>query len=484
MMYIILLLLLATPAWAFHTPITALGFTQEEINIWVTRASSGPYKTQSDVSTNSPGDWTRILANANTFIASPTAERWTSWDGESGCMDGTVANPGPARHINLMNSAFVYLVTGDTDYLTPVTTELIYHSERPGLDFTDGSLWCADGVAVNPQPIFDAANWLIKLVVAYDFIRSDISAGNRATLDAWYQGMMAHWRDRVDAAFNPGEVWPFYDDRLNGDWNLTATGSTQFNAAITETASEHDETHFGGYIISQGQQAYSNRLGVEVALSGLLGVMYDDATTINSFKSFIKEMLQFVTFPDGTYYEFNRWLATVPPLGLGYSSSHWCYHLLVIEALARHGDRELIDTYSTSNGSGGGNGTTSTTGGPKSVKLVQELFSQLVIPDITRYIPGHDGESNYRIDTEDGVSGEQKAHDIFISLPNLFWRDSSLKDIYMRTAVGAPDYPSAYGGGEKNWGGTQGYIPGFMFMFGDMDGKVFPYEAKGVGVIW
>lgn len=58
---------------------TRLGLfhTSDEVTIWQARAASGPYKTAGDVSTNSPGDFTRIASNASAFLSNPTADRWT-----------------------------------------------------------------------------------------------------------------------------------------------------------------------------------------------------------------------------------------------------------------------------------------------------------------------------------------------------------------------------------------------------------------------
>src|SRR5580765_2202666 len=64
-------LLLQGVAPTIGSAATRLGLhvTDQELAIWQTRATSGPYKTAGDVSTNSPGDWTRINGNANTFRA-------------------------------------------------------------------------------------------------------------------------------------------------------------------------------------------------------------------------------------------------------------------------------------------------------------------------------------------------------------------------------------------------------------------------------
>src|SRR5262249_46634135 len=58
---------------------TRLGLhvTQEELNIWKQRATSGPYRTAEDVSPNSPGDWERIQGYASAFLSSPSSETWS-----------------------------------------------------------------------------------------------------------------------------------------------------------------------------------------------------------------------------------------------------------------------------------------------------------------------------------------------------------------------------------------------------------------------
>jgi len=58
--------------------VTRLGLhvTSAELAVWQTRSTSGPYKSNGDVSTNSPGDWDRIVSNKNSFESSPTSGRW------------------------------------------------------------------------------------------------------------------------------------------------------------------------------------------------------------------------------------------------------------------------------------------------------------------------------------------------------------------------------------------------------------------------
>ena len=72
--YLLWTMLLRSIAFAHPAFAQRLGLhvTQEELNIWKQRASSGPYKTTGDVSTNSPGDWNRIQNNATRkLVGSP-----------------------------------------------------------------------------------------------------------------------------------------------------------------------------------------------------------------------------------------------------------------------------------------------------------------------------------------------------------------------------------------------------------------------------
>src|SRR5687768_1999383 len=127
---------------------TRLGLhvTQEELNIWKQRAKDGPYKTNGDVRTNSPGDWTRILSNANAFRSNPSGERYNGGNvatGPGGCVTNTKGTSGPSlsQGDKLRDAAFVYLVTGDTSYRDAVRAELLAQIAERGVDFTNTAKW-------------------------------------------------------------------------------------------------------------------------------------------------------------------------------------------------------------------------------------------------------------------------------------------------------------------------------------------------------
>src|SRR5688572_18479822 len=77
----------------------ALHATQEEINIWKQRTTSGPYLD----------DWNRILQRASNFKSNPSG----TWAGNttSSCFSPSSNNPNRALSQDLRDAAFVYMVT-------------------------------------------------------------------------------------------------------------------------------------------------------------------------------------------------------------------------------------------------------------------------------------------------------------------------------------------------------------------------------------
>jgi|RhiMetdeSRZDD1v2_1073273.scaffolds.fasta_scaffold1216387_1 hypothetical protein len=129
-----------TPAHAA----TRLGLfhTQEEVNCWRQRAGIDPqgangitcpvkYKNAGDVSTNSPDDWNRIVANAN---AVGSSGRWTSGPQifNGSCVAGDNPNGNWAWAARVRDAAFYDLVTGSTAHRAAVKAELLWQAGPAG----------------------------------------------------------------------------------------------------------------------------------------------------------------------------------------------------------------------------------------------------------------------------------------------------------------------------------------------------------------
>jgi malectin (di-glucose binding ER protein) len=449
---------------------TSIGLhvTQEELNIWRQRAQSGPYKSAGDVQTNSPGDWDRIILKKNTFNSNPSAQRWAGQTSASCWINTPGGNgvlPSRTQGENILAAAFYSLVTGDATSQNNVRDELLAQAAMPGTQWVApqwvASSSCADG----DDASFDIVNWLTKLLFAYDYIRSSLTTTQRSTLDAWFLSAATLWEAATDHII---EVrFP------NRDTDDYATLGVPTTCDFTKV------THYGGYNVCMWwMEAWNNRNSTHERFSALVGIMQNNATLKAKAKRYFKEALTYVTFPDSTIKEYDRWETNNPALG-------WTYAGLFIGALqtmadtfARNGDFELYN-YSTS----AGISAHGTAGGPKSLGQMITLFQQHVNHSVLRYgtdQAGNNGNINYAVDSIDNVSGENYADDHYFAQGNVFYKSNFNKTIYMRTVSGAPAYPSNYStGGWTAFTGEWGVYPAPLLMFGQMEGKVWPYPTGG-----
>jgi hypothetical protein len=454
---------------------TRLGLhvTKEELDIWKQRASSGPYRSIGDVSTNSPGDWTRINNNANSFRSgSATAETWTGQPSGS-CWSSSSnppALPGRTRGEKLRDTAFRYLLTGDVNDRNYVLTGLLNQASQAGTKWNDNNRWqVASGCAVGDSHNHEIAIWLVKILFAYDYIRHSISSADRATLDAWFETAAVFWEKNVHGGsgglFGAAALFP---NRKSNSYTGT------FSCTNTKILYFGGPTYCGNFT-----GVWNNRAGTKVLLMGLVGIMRDNSTLKTEAKRWFREWMRFAVWPDNTESDFNRWTDTYPILGWAYASLNAGAMAVLADTFARAGDRELYE-FSTSEGYP----NVMPSGGPKTLRGVITLHAQHVNHTVVRYgtnQSARNGNVTYRIDSINEISGAAHNNDVNFVLNNLFFKDAFLKSIYMRTAANAPAYPSNPStGGWCKWCGTWGIYPGALFMFGQMEGKVWPYPGTAV----
>jgi hypothetical protein len=224
---------------------------------------------------------------------------------------------------------------------------------------------------------------------------------------------------------------------------------------------------------------YNNRYGSIAKFIGFAGIFYNDKTLKNSSKQFVKEWIIFSMFPDGTIGEYERWKEGFPDLGWSYAAMMIAIATEIADGFAREGDFELYN-YNTDKGAFG------TEGGRKSILLsIKKLFSFLQ-KDCTYKIPVEPGKKypeNYAL--IDGSFEDRNWHtvsDTWFSQCNIFYKDPYLSENYLRKYNGRKPYPEgkklATMGPHQPWSGTWGNYPGVLFMFGQMEGKVWPYPTK------
>jgi hypothetical protein len=452
----------------------ALHATQEEINIWNQRRVSGPYLD----------DWGRIINRANAFVASPRGE-WLgnqqnqAWAGDAvkSCLRLPTVYPGgdsgncygaDARGYGdyIRDAGFVYMLTGTTSYRDAVRTLLLTQISRPGADFTNITRWPTNYIAQDQD--FDIGLWLRKMVYAYSYIRSSLTASERASIDAWFLHA-ATWLDTVVH----NEVKLVFPNRLNDDY-VTGAPSSASNLGLT---------HYNGNMTKDGQGSWDNKLSLLNSAVAAVAVVVNDATLKSHAKRFVKEWITYGTFPDGTVFDQVRWNLysggrPEPGLGYDYAATVIGSNIAAADHLARAGDTELY-TFSTSSGLAAfGN-----IGGPKSllgimqrlVKMQQHLVDVYASTDSTL-------TECERIDdfiesaSCPGFSTNRVIVDIALAQANVFYNDSLVKTTYARTLTTNPS-----NGGYDPYGGDWGNLPGVRFMFGQMEGKVSPYSVAPNG---
>jgi hypothetical protein len=472
-MYVVFLslgIIIAMNRGSFAATRLSLHVTQEELDIWKQRAAHGPYKNTDDVTSNSPGDWTRILGKADAFLNNPTAERW-SGQTTAACWNprdsSPPALPGRARGEKLRDAGFAYLVTGTTGYRETVRAELLAQAAMVGTNFGDARRWCNS----TDNPIGDGysheiVNWLTKLIFGYSYIRENLSSSDKSTLDKWFLDAGKFWENVVAVILERR-----FPNRNQDDYTTRGPG---YGSILPEV--QCGITHYAGFKACDWHEGWNNRNAAQIRYVAMAGILANDTFLKNQAKRYFREWLAYAVFPDGTDQEYKRWsdYDNSPTLGWSYAGLKIGAMTSIADHFARIGDFELYN-YSTSNGIYG------TGGGTKSLKKVIGLHMSVVNHTEIRYgtaDASRNGNPEYLIDSVDELFGEERNSDIYAGQANIFYKDAFVKSIYTRGARGAPAYPAdpATGGWEP-WGGEWGVYPGALFLFGQMEGVVWPYSG-------
>lgn len=452
-----------------------LHVTKDELKIWRQRAAGGPYRAQGDVSSNSPGDWERILGYAGKFAAAPSAGRWAGpvANNPDGCVvqvnksaDDTRYVPPYMNATYLRDAAFVAMVEGNQGYAAAVRDELISQALVPGVDFSDRSRFCFGTIAGDNNPVFNIANWLTRLTYAYDYVRISfpelLGSTDRQLLDQWFADAAEWMQEATDSKLDE-----LFVDRSSGDYRLTAVATNDWRNVL----------YLGGPEARTLQRRYNNRAAASLRYVALVGVNQGNSSFVDSAKRFTQEFIQFSYFPEGALGEFERWTSNRPILGWKYSVLAAGSLITIADTLARAGDPSLY-TYETTNGALGTEGS-HFSGAPKSLATLINDLMGYVDHRFARYgtmDASRQGDDRYLIDSRDELNGDESVHDTMLTMSNRFYGSTYVKSVYERTAPGTPGYPSSptHGQGDPE-GGEWGTYPGALLMFGGLEGASNPY---------
>lgn len=416
--------------------------TKTELELWKKRTTSGPYKTSGDMSPNSPGDWTRIINNANQFIANPSADRYLGGS-------GNYQTEPHSNHIKMRDAAFVYLLTGDKKYFDPVKKELLAQIAVPVMD-------CSKWELVGDTHRFTAAEWFVRLLFTYDYIKAGLTSAEKSTLNKYFLNVGKFYANNINHYHEM-----LFPNRLKGDYSVK--GRDAESGRMRNEWTHINKNGSKGNQLSYLSSWYNNRKASMMRAVGLIGVFLNDQDLIKHSKIFIKEMIMFSVYPDGTMGEYERnGDYGNPQAGMVYSGINIQMACEIADALARKGDLELYN-YTTSEGLWG------TQGGKKNIKLMVQNFYNQVSGAVERFHGSVDVRN--RIDIENEFGGnygiERWVHDIWFAMSNTYWKDSGFRKVYRRQV--GPKYPdkNLAGCGSVNypWSAAGAVYPGVLFMF-------------------
>ncbi len=457
---------------------TGLHTSTEAKAIWKQRAglTAGitKYKVNGDVSTNSPGDWTRILANANSFLANPGAvdERY-SLPTFTGCIkrDATGNSDPKAHGVKLRDAAFVDYLSDTSVYTPTIKIELLRYANDPLYDFSDRSRFCTtNGGIADANPGFPLSEWLTRYLVAYDYIKGSFSSPERVILDRWFLNAATYFNIMVDLY-----LVKRYKDRIGGDYTLTS-----YSIVAQQDTLPKNTLYYGGPRGGFFVGGYNNRIGTIVQFIGITGIFLKNSELKTSAKRFFYEWLKFGVFPTGEVADMERWRDGYSETGLNYALSLSGVMSMMAFHFAFDGDTSLIN-YSTVDGYFG----TESPGNPKSLLQVIQNIQNYLNGTHTRYATATDptplsAPEKLKIKI-DGYEPSLTWHnrvisDTWFAVPNVLYNNATVKTNYLRTAGGTVPYPTeSYlrkNGPNEPYGGNANIIPGVLLLFGQMEGVI------------
>jgi hypothetical protein len=449
-------------------------FTLEELNVWKQRFITGPYRALGDISTNSPGEWSRILTNATQLVTNPSIEKWdlpTQYI-ENGVTKNITttyipkwAVPDPVgNHIRTSNAAFVYLVSGHTAYLNAAKTSLFLQIDDPNMDFSNTTIWKPQTID-DQNPGFIICQMIARLFCAFDFMKHTFTQPEKDQCDEWFLNAATFWAKECD-----DRLALHFVDRMNENYTLTSYGN-----AVGDNNLSSYKTHDDGWMIPVIALHHNNRRADMIKLGALVGIHLNNAYLKKSAEIFFKSFMRFQVFPDGLIGEMERG-RQAHEKGVSYAGCLITLMADIADVFARSGNTSLY-TYSTEEGKL----NTVSPGNPKTFKKVVKRYIDIHAPGTQPKIY----YDNLLLDGIDAATNWYSVFDVAASATvNLYYKDPAIKAQYMRNRAGSNQYPTTPAGSGFNNGysGAGGNIPSKLFMYGQLEDVVDPYTFTASGV--
>ena len=451
--------------------------TASELAEYRRRAESGPYRVESDVSVNSPGDWTNIATLAAAFVATPPPVFDPVFEGP--WMPDT---HGESHHFpdqdrgDVPLTAFFALVAEDTVARDAVWTWLVAQSLAPGTDFTNTDLYDSEALLSGPgaDAWFAIQVWLMHLAFGWEHL-VHAGAGTQAERDSVLAWLLAGARWRAEP----------YDTRIgNAHWGspggdrATLTPRTEDGSGIWPYFEEAEKTHSEGHITSTYARGYNNRGLAIMTTLGSISVFADHQPGIDLARRYCEEWIQCVMYPDEDFGEFHRSHSNSGAVGgeLGYA-----YTSVSVASIAEfafvlwrwRGDPSLFDFTTRA----GVHGTACEVGDPdKGVLQAHLAMCKFEDDQFERYGNQYTtGDPDHRIDgrTPRDGSAWRAHHTVYRTQANMYYKSDAIKAAYMRDAAAGyePYWPkSQWSNPGGDFRGLHNFrSPGLLFMYGQME---------------
>jgi hypothetical protein len=462
-------------------PSEGVFFSPGELYLWRQRAVSGPFAHNNDFTHGSPGDWDRIKGRAEAFVVSSEPPAHAADPNANLLRAGFGAR----------DTAFSYLVTGDSRYLNAVRLWLLRETADPKNDVTLLCYRYSDNRTADGY--WQHAMWVARVAIAYDFVKGGLSTQDRVSVEHWLRRVGYFMADHIQW----GLAYVFPNRRSN---NYVTRGSSAAqdvsapSAWMTVSVDTNGDCTYNsldskttydvyGYVRPDGKsgprisalsQWWNNRKSSEVLAFGIIGVMLQDGFLTSEAKRYVAEWLTYSVWPDGIQGEyFRNGDYCVPQQGVVYGTHNTQTALLLADALARKGDRSLYN-FETRDGLFG---TQSTGTQPaKSIRLAIGAHIGLIDGSIVRYYfePQRGSAQVPRpatlLNSIAAHSNVSLYHDLSYLPGNRYLDNAWVNTVILRMpGSGTPVFPGSDGmlpdGGPEVWSGVTALFPGSLFMF-------------------
>jgi hypothetical protein len=371
----------------------------------------------------------------------------------------------------MARAAFVYLLTGDTSYATPIRAELLNQITVVGTDWTNRTRWCLP--PTNPSP-YRFVPWVFNLLLSYDYLLAGgytgFSAGEKTSIETWFKNHASY--------ISIGSQYGITSQGYGGLWAEPPTGCDGRAACNNPYALLY---YLGPTFRQATYFAFHNQAWPATLINAAVGVLTNTPALVTYAKQHLTGFIKQGMADNGALADFNRWNdSPAPNVGSmwGHTGGLVGPLLAAVDIIARAGDTSLY-TQTQANQTLGSSG--SVVGLETAVVLLARMANKTTQLYGTTTAGGVGPASLLTWDT--GWSGKGSNVHFPIGAANLFYQNADIRTALDHAPAAGTSNSQKLGCGDASpggcWSGVTAFWPDIPFMLGKMDGLVYPYTATG-----